>query len=296
MIDKSQTPSETAHIWNTEARVDKITRYKWNTETGELGYDAMVGKWDINIDTSYQRNISDSRISTIAKSWQWEAFGRLLVGKREDGRLFIIDGQHRLLAARRRSDVANLPCVVFHSKGSDHEANVFLVTNTARGPMTTLQRFKALLIIGDPIAIAIKDTAEALGLTIPEKSGGSKRQMGKDRNLNCIEALMAAWKTNPQDAERCLVLCQEISNGYAITKDMFSGIFHLNQKMKKVGDSIFNYKEKLKASGYVEIMSTIKNQQIVLGYGGHIVAAAGVLAVINKSKRKKVIIEELMVG
>lgn len=287
---------ESAPLPGTSVRVDKIQKFNWNTETGELGHNAMMDKWEINIDSSYQRNIYDGRVSTIAKNWRWEAFGRLLVGRRTDGRLFIVDGQHRLLAARKRSDIKELPCVVFNSRGSDHEADVFLVTNTARGPMTILQKFKALLIIGDPIAMAIKDTADALGLIIPEKSGGRKRQMGKDLNLNCIESIMVAWRINPQDAERCLVLCKEISNGYAITKDMFSGVFHLNQKMKKIGDSIFNHREKLKASGYVEIMSTIKNQQIILGYGGYLVAAAGVLAVINKSKRKKVIVEELMVG
>lgn len=288
---------ESAPIPGTNIRADKIQKFNWNTQIGELGVNTMIDKWKINIDTSYQRNISDSRVLAIAKNWQWEAFGRLLVGNRSDGSLFIVDGQHRLLAARKRSDIKDLPCVVFNSRGSGHEADVFLVTNTSRGPMSALQKFKALLIIGDPVAIGIKDAADSLGLIIPEKSGGKRNNpLGKETSLSCIETLMNAWRTNAKDAERCLVLCKEISKEYAITKDLYNGVFYLNQKMKKVGDFVYDYRDKLVACGYVSIMSTIKNQQIILGYGGHLVSASGLLAVINKNRRKKIIIEELMVA
>ena len=288
---------ESAPVPGTNIRTDKIQKFNWNTQIGELGSNAMIDKWEINIDTSYQRNILDSRVLTIAKNWQWEAFGRLLVGNRSDGGRFIVDGQHRLLAARKRSDIKDLPCVVFNSRGSKHEADVFLVSNTLRGPMTALQKFKALLIIGDPVAIGIKDAADSLGLTIPEKSGGRRKNpLGEESSLNCIEALVNAWRTNAKDAERCLVLCKEISKEYAITKDLYEGVFYLNQKMKKIGDFVYNYRDKLIACGYVSIVSTIKNQQIILGYGGYRVSASGLLAVINKNKRKKIIIEELMVA
>ena len=83
---------ESAPVPGTNIRTDKIQKFNWNTQIGELGSNAMIDKWEINIDTSYQRNILDSRVLTIAKNWQWEAFGRLLVGNRSDRGLFIVDG------------------------------------------------------------------------------------------------------------------------------------------------------------------------------------------------------------
>ena len=75
---------------------------------------------DLQIDESYQRSIdtgpSQSLVKRIARDWDWGLCQPLNVAKREDGSLWVIDGQHRLAAARDRGDIYDLPCVVIASR------------------------------------------------------------------------------------------------------------------------------------------------------------------------------------
>jgi hypothetical protein len=71
---------------------------------------------ELNIDDAYQRSIdtgpSRSLIQKIAKGWDWRMCLPLVVSKREDGSLWVLDGQHRLAAAKVRGDIPYLPCCV----------------------------------------------------------------------------------------------------------------------------------------------------------------------------------------
>lgn len=281
---------ESTPVPGRSTRVDKIQKNKWNTETGSFGTDAMIDKWDLNVDTSYQRNISETRIKAISSGWRWEGVGKLVVAEREDGKLFVVDGQHRLIAARKRSDVNMLPCLVYRSNSIAEEAELFLLLNTGRGPMGALQRFKSLVITKNPIALSIKSVAEDLGLVIPEKYYNSTTKSNKVTTLACVAALLDTWKQNPVLAEKSLRLSKAIAQDKAITKELYHGLFLLTQKLDSMGDSINNYSKKLIDAGYVAVVNSIKSQTIALGYGGQNVWASGILAVINKNKRNRVIV------
>lgn len=54
----------------------------------------------LQVDASYQRSIengqSRSLIARIAKDWNWDLCQVLVVSRRGDQGLFVVDGQHRL--------------------------------------------------------------------------------------------------------------------------------------------------------------------------------------------------------
>ena len=66
----------------------------------------------LEVDGTYQRSTagkaSAKLIASIANRWDWRLCVPLLVSSR-DGKLFIIDGQHRWEGARARGDIAFLP-------------------------------------------------------------------------------------------------------------------------------------------------------------------------------------------
>ncbi len=110
------------------------------------------------IDESYQRATdgpkSRSLISTITRNWNWNYCQPLVVSRREDGGLFVIDGQHRLAAAINRGDVPHLPCVVITGQSQSEEAQSFVAMNTVRQKLSQSDIFNAMLAAGDQEAIA----------------------------------------------------------------------------------------------------------------------------------------------
>lgn len=129
---------------------------------------------DLLIDATYQRSIdtgpSQKLIRTVARDWDWGLCQPLVVAKREDGSLWVIDGQHRLAAARLRADIYDLPCVVLPSRSADDEAKAFVALNQQRRALTTMDLFKAALLAGNTEAVAIRDAMDAAGLTLANTS------------------------------------------------------------------------------------------------------------------------------
>lgn len=125
---------------------------------------------DLQIDDSYQRSIdigaSQSLVKRIAREWDWGLCQPLNVARREDGALYVIDGQHRLAAARARGDIYDLPCVVVATRSPDEEAAAFVALNQQRRPLTKLDLFKAALAAGDDGALVIQRAVTDAGLTI----------------------------------------------------------------------------------------------------------------------------------
>lgn len=107
---------------------------------------------DLHLDDSYQRSIdigpSQKLVRKIAVNWDWGLCQPLIVAKRDDGSLWVVDGQHRLAAARLRPDIYDLPCVVVHSAAASDEAAMFVALNQQRRPLTALDLFRASLEAG----------------------------------------------------------------------------------------------------------------------------------------------------
>ena len=103
----------------------------------------------LQVDASYQRSIengqSRSLIARIAKDWNWDLCQVLVVSRRGDQGLFVVDGQHRLQAAKMRGDIGQLPCVVATYASAQEEAAIFAQLNRQRTPLKALDIFKAAL-------------------------------------------------------------------------------------------------------------------------------------------------------
>lgn len=144
---------------------DKIKRYGWVVDVGQPGRMTYILKDALMIDESYQRQSALNTIRAIASNWSWLAVGAITVAER-DGKYWVIDGQHRVMAALSRSDVDTLPCIVFKTRGAKDEAGAFLELNSARSPVTALQKFKAMLVAGDARAIGVDSVLKEHGITL----------------------------------------------------------------------------------------------------------------------------------
>lgn len=149
---------------------------------------------ELGIDPVYQRAItaatSQTLIRRIASFWDWGLCQPLAVARRPDGSLMVVDGQHRLEAARLRRDVPHLPCVITSYPNQGDEAAAFVALNQQRRPLSKIDLFKAALAAEDDQAVAIARVITEAGLTL---AGHTNYTAWKPGNIANISGIQSAW-------------------------------------------------------------------------------------------------------
>lgn len=171
------------------------SRLKVNPPLGVLPALQYLLPAQLAVDPAYQRSIeggdSQALIRKIAMFWNWDLCQPLVVARREDGGLYVIDGQHRLEAARLRGDIAQLPAVVVQYASAADEAASFVHLNQQRRPLTRIDLFKAAVASGDGEACAIVAALAEVGLTVAPHGNFVSWKPGMISNIGGIES---AWR------------------------------------------------------------------------------------------------------
>lgn len=155
----------------------------WAAPRGRQPSIEFVPIGELLVDDSYQRAIdtlaSSKLIERIARGWDWDVFDVLKVSRRPDDLLFVIDGQHRLAAARLRGDIQQLPCVLKRCAGPTEEARLFIESNRGRKAMSRLDDFRAAVGAGNDEAALIERLAAKAGLTIARRASPKNQAPGE---------------------------------------------------------------------------------------------------------------------
>lgn len=148
---------------------------------------------ELMIDPSYQRSVQSTRsqqqIERIARDWDWRLCAPLMVARRADG-LYVIDGQHRTLAARMRGDIAHLPCCVADFESVAEEARLFVLANRQRQPSKKIDQHRAAVVAGDRRATEMEDIVRSAGLTLAGMAEVRSGMKGALYTLRSIEVAL----------------------------------------------------------------------------------------------------------
>lgn len=207
------------------------SRLKVNPPLGNLPALQYLLPAQLKIDPTYQRTLetgpSQTLIRRIAVHWNWDLCQPLVVARRENGDLFVIDGQHRLEAARLRGDIAQLPAVVLQYASAADEAAGFVHLNQQRRPLSKLDVFKAAVASEDAEAVAILAAIEAAGLKLAPHMTSAGWKPGMIGNIGGIEA---AWRQHgPVVTARALEVMAAAYPGQVLryAGTLFPGIAHV---------------------------------------------------------------------
>lgn len=122
---------------------------------------------ELMLDHSYQRDADRRLVEGIAAAWDWRLCAPLTVSRRgSPPQFFVIDGQHRLEAAKLRSDIQFLPCIISSFETVEEEASLFVAVNRKRKAPSALETFKAELVAGDEKALQIHRLIIEAGLQV----------------------------------------------------------------------------------------------------------------------------------
>jgi len=107
-----------------------------------------------------------AKAKDIVKNFDVIAFRDLLVGKRNDGQLYAVDGQTRRHAALDKNlKMSSVWCSVFNSDGPEHEAEIFRKANGQTG-ISLRDKVKALVAEKDPETLKMKEIVENAGFEL----------------------------------------------------------------------------------------------------------------------------------
>jgi hypothetical protein len=166
------------------------TRLKVNPQLGTRPSLEFRQLHELLIDPVYQRSAeadaSKTLIRRIAQFWDWALCQPLAVAKRADGQLYVVDGQHRLEAARLRGDIHDLPCVVTSYRDAGDEAAAFVALNQQRRPLSAIDLFKAALAAEDEIAVRAAKLLTEAGLRLAPHTNFTAWKPGMVSNISGI--------------------------------------------------------------------------------------------------------------
>jgi hypothetical protein len=167
------------------------SRLKVNPAIGTMPVLQYCTPEQLLIDDSYQRTLetgpSQTLVRRIAMFWDWSLCQPLIVARRNDGGHYVVDGQHRLAAAKLRGDIFQLPCVVASYSSSAEEAASFVALNQQRRPLGALDLFKAALAADDSEAMAIMGALQGAGLSIAPHMNYTSWKPGMVSNIGGMQ-------------------------------------------------------------------------------------------------------------
>lgn len=257
---------------------DKILHYNWKVidEPGKL---IWILKTALNVDPSYQRAHSNKQATDLASEWSWVACGTITVGVREDGTYVVIDGQHRVMASKKRSDITELPCISFRVSSVSQEAINFVRTNTNRRNVQSLDKYKALIIARDETALYLQTVFEKYGIKISSSVKSPKT----------IKSVALCYKLAETDKNRLenvieflSILCKESP----INEKLIHGLYYIS---KNLTIDLTDHKLRQRILKYTpsDLTRGATQSAAYFAEGGARVWAMGILNVVNSGLHNK---------
>lgn len=161
----------------------------------ELAWLPISGR---SVDPSYQRTLesraSQKVIDRIAESFCWRFFGVVTAAEKTETAWVLIDGQHRVEAARRIG-IEVVPALIVPAPTRDEQAQVFLAVNRQRVAINHFAMHYASVAAGEQIAVDTQALADQAGIEIPRYPiPKASIKPGQTMALGTIKAASASGK------------------------------------------------------------------------------------------------------
>lgn len=267
-------PNESQMNIDQATTKSKAKRTNYLDQPGEF---RMIAPEKLLIDEEYQRSVRTRKVEEFSIRWSWIACGVVTVGDRRNT-LYVIDGQHRVLAAQR-AGLKEIPCLVFVSKGAAHEAESFFKANNNRKPMSSIDKYRALLVAGDPSAVRVDAELRRLGFSTVTHAGAD--------GFRSVGWAMATCSDDPALFVAVLGLAREIclADGTQLQENTLKALVHLSRSVD--GGLNDRMRDRIRKIGAKRIAHAIKMQTLLEQQGGDACYARGALNLINTGLRNK---------
>lgn len=268
----------------------KIDRYGWrDSPVDGPGEFQMLDKNIIKIDHDhYQRDPKKAdQITKMAAEWSWVACGAISVAIREDGEYWAMDGQHRLLAARKRADITHMPCMLFLVSDIKSEAAGFIRLNTLRRPLSGVETFRALVTAEDPHAVEVDHLLRLYGYRVSSSNGA--------QTVKCVKALQKISAENPGTVSQILSIYRDCFDGHPIKVRVALGLAEIARR-QAADLSSKRFRDRCASVRHAEVERAIGAAAAYYAHGGPRVFAEGIANALNKGLRHDVVDTSMLIS
>lgn len=245
---------------------------------------SMIPSEKLIIDYNYQRPIVLNRLNSMIKNFDINAFSTLVVSYRKNGMYAVIDGQHRLQAARKNK-IDFVPCEILHDLTIEQEADMFLKINVNRGPIKSTNKFKAELATRDMDAIVLQSIVDGIGLSLYLDEG----KWNKSNQIRCIALLKEIYKDDPELLRKTLDTIKKIWNGDQDSlNQIIIGAFW---KFIRFYENQIDLKDLIKKMQFVsplQIFREMKAANETIDGNKYLISAMVILKYFNKNRKNRI--------
>lgn len=240
------------------------------------------------VDPVYQREIKNTNLKRIlGKGWNEHKVGILLLSLRPDGRLAVVDGQHRLKAAGSEG-VQMLECQIISLPGTEQqiqkaEAELYTALNGDRTPNSQCELWKAQSQY-DADVIAMNAVLAEFGMAV-------KHGRNKKAPINLLACPQAIHRINHmgglgllRDTMSVITTCWP-NDRDARDGKVVQGLAHFLHTNRQTVDSK-HVKKALAKVSVVELMQKMSGHQITQQWAPFKALSFAVLEAYNKGLGK----------
>jgi hypothetical protein len=194
----------------------------------------------------------------------------------------VIDGQQRLNAARRRSDIDVLPCLIFRTveESAKDEASKFLLLNTHRASLRAFDKFRAELVAENPDTVFV-DRLVSEAKRVPADSA-------RPTTVCCLRELQKLVEKDRAAVTRIWSILVPLCEGYSLHARLLQALFWIEKRMpeeESLCDS--RWRKRILLIGYSQLLTAISQSVEYHDSSGPRIFAAGVAKEINKRLRTR---------
>jgi hypothetical protein len=166
---------------------------------------------DMRVSQAAQREFRLAHAAKLAVEFDMEAFGYPIVNIRDDGSVYLVDGQHRVAALKMtKRPIDKVLCEIYHGLTEEEEAELFLLRDTRRA-IPAFERWKIAQTAGRKAELEIARIVNEAGLKVAMsttdgaiRAVGTLKRIYDDKGENVLARTLAvirdAFGTNGFDA------------------------------------------------------------------------------------------------
>lgn len=214
---------------------------------------------DFMVDHQVQRNLNDKRVEEMAADFRPDSMGLITASRRLDNRLYILDGQHRVAAARQANYDGPIATREFQNLTIEEEAGLFLTLNHTRH-VSPIERFKVRVTLGDRVAVNVNNILKAYGLHVDYAAAKQGNTVSAIVTLESVYRGAGVW----DDGEYSDLVDKTIKpvvKAYATDGSLKDNIFS-RAMIEGMGIFQATFGKRIDQDRLVEVLSAIPPKQI----------------------------------